>query len=307
MKRTYLVPILIVLVALTAVFLGLGLGGQPAEAATATEVGIDADPTGNTATSLGPIQTCFSVTPGVPFSVDIYIKGVVGGINGFSATLLFSPGVFKIPTVGQGGTATDVDLLLASAGGSNVVDQSDPLPGVTSSSGQYTAAATDQGGVAESGDGVLARITFTALATGKTSLLLAIPSISPSLTGGDGLAIQPADAFGVYTGTVIGAQIYAGLPCPGTNSAPTAGSMTVPTLEDTQIMVTLTASDSEGICPLSFAITSAAVNGTLSSLSTPSCVATTPSSASATLTFVPDDDICTPTQGGDCHDFYHLC
>ncbi len=302
MTRNYLVPVLIALVALTAAILGHGgLGGQPAEAATATAVGIDADPTGNTATTLGTIQSCRRVEVGQYFSVDIYVQGVSGGISGFSAMILYNgpSGVLRIPTVSQGGTDTDVNLLLANASGSNVVNQSDPLPGVLDASGQYTAAATDQGGpgAAESGDGVLARVTFRALSSGRSSLLLAIPNNSPYLTGGDGLPIQPADAFGVYTGTVTGAHIYVGEDCPGSNNAPTAGSMTVPTAEDTQVTVTLTATDTEGICPLSFAITSAAVNGTLGSLIPGPCISTKPSSASATVTFVPDSNICAPDEG----------
>ncbi len=207
-------------------------------------------------------------------------------------------GTLRIPTIAQGGTATDVQLLLASAPGSFVMDYSDPLPGALDTSGLYTAAAADQAGPdkAENGDGVLARVWFKAMSAGKSSLLLTIPGIGPTLTGSDGLPIQPADAFGVFTGTVTGAQIYVGQDCPGTNSSPSADAKLVTATEDTPLVVTLTGSDPEGVCPLSF-VTSAEVNGTLGSLSTPSCIPTAPSSASATVTFVPGSNICAPDQG----------
>src|SRR3990172_12992455 len=96
MKR-YLASALIVLLALTALILNPGgLGGQPAEAATAVAVGIDANSSGNTATSLGTIDTCRSVATGDIFTVDLFVQGVTGGVKGFDITIHSNPGAIRV-------------------------------------------------------------------------------------------------------------------------------------------------------------------------------------------------------------------
>ncbi|MCH8805771.1 MAG: hypothetical protein IH986_06760 [Planctomycetes bacterium] len=229
------------------------------------------------------------------FSVDIFIKGVTaGGISAFNTTIFYNSATLRIPSTGQGGINTNVQMLLANAPGSNVLDQSD-IESIFDNDNLFTASALDQSGAgtAESGNGVLARVTFKAVGFGPSSLSLKVPIVSPVLTGDDGNAIGPSGSFDVFTGTVSGAQIYVGQDCPG-NSAPTASNKAVVGIEDIPKTVTLTASDPEGVCPLTFEITSTVTNGALGLLSTPTCSA---GSGSAIVTFNPDSNVCSPSAG----------
>jgi hypothetical protein len=294
--RRYLTPILVVLLALAALVMSSGgPGGQSAQAATAVAVGVDADPSGNTATTLGTIDTCRSVALGQIFTVDLFVQGVSGGITGFDITIHSNPGALRTLPPPQG-AFPDVDMLLAEVG--YVVDFSD-VPDVTDNDGFYAVRAADPGGAAtaENGNGVLARVTFKAVANGKSALHLTVPNVSPILTGGDGNPIEPTDGpFGVFAGSLFGAQIYVGQSCPGTNNPPNADAKAVGATEDTPLVVTLTGSDPEGVCPLTFATLPGASNGTLGSMGIPTCTPT-PNSASTTVTFVPAANVCAPQQG----------
>ena len=299
MKR-YLASALIVLLALTALILNTGgLGGQPAEAATAVAVGIDANSSGNTATSLGTIDTCRSVATGDIFTVDLFVQGVTGGVKGFDITIHSNPGAIRFPNPGQGGALPNTQLMLAANAGSGVVDFSD-APNVTETDGFFAVRAADQStnpASHENGAGVLARVTLKAVATGKSALHATVPSVSPILIGGDGLPMQPNNgAAGVFAGGLFGAQIYVGSPCPGTNTQPVANAKAVTATEDTPLVVTLTGSDPEGVCPLTFATLPGPSNGSLGTQGIPTCVPT-PSSASNAITFVPASNVCTPQQG----------
>ncbi len=83
--KTYLVrPIaLVVLIGLAsamAVTASLwrtdGRGGPAQASHGALTIGVDVDPAGNTATSLGALDTCSTVTPGSTFEIDIYVTEV---------------------------------------------------------------------------------------------------------------------------------------------------------------------------------------------------------------------------------------
>src|SRR3972149_9834341 len=66
--------------------------GEPqAEAAPGTDVGIDTDPTGNTATSLATIESCTSVSPGQQFGIDVLVNQVPSTTNlaGFNYAINF--------------------------------------------------------------------------------------------------------------------------------------------------------------------------------------------------------------------------
>ena len=99
-KRTALATVASGLVVGLA-FLGLWLAtawGNTAQADPGLEVGVDAQPllhVPNTATSLGSIQWCVSVSDGQQFDVDIYVKDVAD-LMGFDALLTYDSNVVDI-------------------------------------------------------------------------------------------------------------------------------------------------------------------------------------------------------------------
>ncbi len=161
---------------------------------TADAIRIDSDPSGNAATSLGSIDVCREVALGEQFDVDLVIEDV-SNLLSFSATLIYDEGMLQV--VGE-----DVSLFLASAPASDLSDTSDSLP---DSDGVYEVRALDLStdpAAAESGSGILARLTLEGASAGVSTLSVQVPSISPILTDTGGNALEPADAFGAWGKTL---------------------------------------------------------------------------------------------------------
>jgi hypothetical protein len=149
-----------------------------ARAQESITVGIDADPSGNAAQSLGDIQDCRTVAEGGSFEVDVFVQGIPpgtaqgGGIAGFGYSLLFDPTVLQV-------TAVNNEFLLYAAGSTapfEVIDgdgtagsNTDPLPATT---GNLRVDLGDVSTNIESGDGVLSRLTLRAVGAGSTVLSL---------------------------------------------------------------------------------------------------------------------------------------
>ena len=189
---------------------GTPAGGEPGQPQvngnTADAIRIDAHPTGNTATSLGSVEFCRDVQPGDRFDVDIVIENVTN-LLAFDTVLSYDDSVLRV-------VDADVDFLLSTGPTSDLLDMSDEVP---DSDGVYEVRALDSSAdpeAAESGTGILARLTLEADGAGLTTVSIAIPNISPSLTDVDGDALQPADEFGVWQGDVFDAQIAVGELCP---------------------------------------------------------------------------------------------
>jgi len=195
------------LLASAALALMASVSGQlahPGEASQVqTAVGIDTDPSGNTATSLGSIEPCISVSSGQTFDVDIFVTDVPN-MAGWDARLTYDGSVVNV--VGM-----DTKLFLAANPGSNVIELSpDDLP---DSDGAYGIVSADMGEwVGETGSGVLARLSLKAVGEGASALALtevylADPSIPPKPIG--------ANSGGKYFGGPIsGAQVWVGEACP---------------------------------------------------------------------------------------------
>lgn len=115
-------------------------------------------------------------------------------------------------------------------------------------------------------------LTFTP-ASGMTGSAV----VSISLMDNGGTASGGADTSGIQN-----FSIFVTPP----NSAPVAGSMVLTTSEDTPLPITLAGTDSDG-SPLSFIIVNSPANGTLGSLSAPTCSGL-PSSCTADVTYTPD-------------------
>lgn len=194
-RAAWLAPILL---------LGLALS-QPQGVGQATQaettMGLDADPAGNSATSLGNIEACISVASGEEFDVDIFV-GDVTDLSGWQAILLYDGSMVSI-------VGTDTELLLAANDGSNIVDLSpDPLP---DQDGLYTLAVADLGeGLGEGGSGLLARLTLEAVGPGASALALT----DTILVDSAGKPIGDVNGDQVFDGPVSGIQVWVDEACP---------------------------------------------------------------------------------------------
>jgi len=135
-------------------------GGQgTTQASPGVTIGVDVDPAGNTATSLGSIETSRTVACGDIFDVDIYVKDV-DYLLYWKLALMYDPNVLYVG-------ARDVHMFLASSPGSEVDDISYGDRGL---GGGYELEARDIEDEPDSGSGVLARLTILAVGKGPSSL-----------------------------------------------------------------------------------------------------------------------------------------
>ena len=216
------VPVAAALVVLAAAGLALLLlsyqRGAAQEASVAAQkptlVGLDTDTEGNSAASLGVIDSCVSVDVGELFPVDIYV-GNVSNLLGWEVYLRYDQSRLEI-------VHSDVRLFLSSRTGSNVIDVSDPLP---NRSGLYRLAAADIASPAalESGSGVLARLVLQAKEAGGSPVSLpyldfntdGTYDLGPRLIGPSGLEMGDADGDGFFDGPIDTARVVVGSSCDG--------------------------------------------------------------------------------------------
>lgn len=185
----------------------------PIQGNTADAIRIDAEPAGNTATSLQPTDFCREVETGDTFDVDIIIEDV-SNLFTFAATLSYDESKLRV-------IDNDIEFLLASDPSSDLVDVSENPPDVD---GLFRISAFDRASeatAAENGSGVLARVTLEALDAGTVTLSLAIPGVSPNLIDDEGKPLQPADDLDVWLGDIFDAQIAIDEPCSEPTPAPT--------------------------------------------------------------------------------------
>lgn len=157
-KRANLQRSIVIGVLAIASFLGAAAltvaGGEATVAAPPITVGVDADPTGNSATSLGTIDDCKEVAEGQSFDIDIYIQDV-SDLGGFAFRLTYEPSILTV-------TARDPGFFLGPGG----MEVGDLLPDRDGNWYYGYAGSTD------SGSGVLMRVTLEAVGTGISPLLL---------------------------------------------------------------------------------------------------------------------------------------
>lgn len=214
LQRVAGVGLLLTLAALATLAVGQGeSAAQPP--APPTTMGFDADPTGNTPTSLGAIDACVSVATGQSFDIDVFVTDVAP-MAGWAAIFTFDGSIVRV-------VAVDVNLFLAAATGSAVGSLSDPLP---DSSGRYVVAGIDLGAESqESGSGVLGRLTLEAVGPGVSQLGLG----EPELIDIDANYIGDTDGDDYFDGPMLNAEIRVDQSCPSEPLAPTpAATATVP-------------------------------------------------------------------------------
>ena len=183
-------------------------GSHVAEAQPDTTVGVDANPAGNTATSLGTINSCISVDFDDVFYIDLVVMDVTN-LNSWDGTFRFDESVLEVNTL-------DVnDFFLGS----------DVWPFLDCYEGQCQVSNVDQGGAGHTGEGVLGRLEITAIGTGisKANFDLRPDGLPISgvtlLDDGDPPAaigdFDPPEGDGYFDGTILNAEIAVDQPCPG--------------------------------------------------------------------------------------------
>ena len=143
------------LFALAVVALG---GGSGAEAGTGsmTAMSLDLDITGNTNTTIGTVEECQEVDQGQTIVVDLVADNIPASnpMIGYGALLSLNGAALQI-------TALEDTRLLGVAAGSSVAGASEPVPGPTPPDGDFGINGIDTNiAAAESGDGILARMTI---------------------------------------------------------------------------------------------------------------------------------------------------
>jgi hypothetical protein len=128
-------------------------------------IAIDADVTGNTATSLGPLNACTRAEPGSNVVLDLVVDAVPASrpFIAFQVDIVYDPTLLTL-------TTTDNEFLLGANGTFEPFEGlSDPLP---DTDGRYTIIVADlsQLELAESGPGVLTRLTFAAKGRGMSTV-----------------------------------------------------------------------------------------------------------------------------------------
>ena len=208
---------LMVMAGLVAIVLSLGVTlSDQAQAQTQAEasIGIDADPTGNTATLLAARDACVSVSTGDSFQIDVIVEDV-NDLLAWEAYLSFDPDHLLIDD-------RDVEHFLASPADSNAFDISESVPDDDSPYRIGAANITDPPeGV--SGSGILARLSLTAMEPGLTVLTLAaietdVGLIGLTLTDVDGSQIGDSDGDSFFDGLIADAQVAIDGACPGSDS-----------------------------------------------------------------------------------------
>ena len=196
-------------------------------------VGVDADPAGNAATSLGDLQHCRRVEVNDAVDVDVYAVDLPG-LEGLQFILNYDPAIVQI-------TKVDDQQMIAANGGSqatsfsdnpNIDMQSDADNKPEGSDGSITIAAADFSEVPdESGSGVLARVTLKALAPGVSDVTLSRVKLlrsDPDNPGGRAVPVEPSGYGQYFVGQSANANISVGQDCspppPVTLEAPPAPS-----------------------------------------------------------------------------------
>jgi hypothetical protein len=186
-----------------------------AQEATEPRLGIDADPTGNTATALDSRDACVSVSNGDTFDVDVIVEGVTD-LLAWEAYVSFNPDSVRVMD-------RDVQFLTAATANGTAYDLSESVPDADDPY-RVGAANITESPEAASGEGILARLTLEAVGSG-TSVLSVAPqetsagTIGATLTDVNGEQISDSDNDGFFDGLIVDAQVAVDEPCPGSEEA----------------------------------------------------------------------------------------
>jgi hypothetical protein len=219
MKTKFIAGMLASLLMAAAASLATVLASGETAAQAPVTMGVDADPAGNTAASLGPIESCVSVSRGDTFEVDFFITNVADLV---AWEAYFEYDITVVNVVGR-----DVMMFQAAGPRSRVFDLSEPLPDID---GRYRMSVVDlsEPPASESGSGVLGRLTLEAVRAGVSPANVWLFDIDsdgkmdggPFLTSAAGEPIGDIDGNGVFDGPISHAQIAVDTACPGGTASP---------------------------------------------------------------------------------------
>ncbi len=191
----------IVALAVIACAIAVLSGGQLADAqAAAPALGVDVVTSGNTANSLSDVEGCAAVNVGDRFTVDIFARDVQR-LEAWELRFAYDHRVVEVVDHDYG-----MFLLSTAPGGSIFPSLFD-----TETPDRYFLAAAEFSGTADSGSGVLARITLHAVAHGMSPAQVVVDPgyFAPNLTTSAGVRS--------FSGLVAEGEIAVGQPCPGTS------------------------------------------------------------------------------------------
>lgn len=206
-----IVASLMIVSAAAALFLQYGTG----TAQGPVELGTDADPDGNSETSLGAADGCVSVDTGDTFDLDIFVSDVHNLVH-WELYFTFDPSIVRL---------IDADMRKFLNGtGSRVKTQWDEV-----SAGRHFLGAVDLRDAPESGSGVLARLTFEAKGAGTSDAEIFYfdfdgdgdDDFGPRLTDSEGVALGDVTGDGVFDGPTHHALIAVDESCDSETPTPT--------------------------------------------------------------------------------------
>jgi hypothetical protein len=184
-------------------------GGSAAQGQTSLFV--DVVTAGNSAAAVGSVDDCVEVDVGDTVTIDIGVQDV-SDLTAWEATLVFDQDVLELQD-------RDPRLFLASAANSRLTVQSDlePPTDFHPTGGLFIGAADSNTGAAESGSGILARITLKAIAEGVSTAYLPQLDLDdngstdkgPRLLGpgGEGEPIADINGDSYFDGSTTGAMV----------------------------------------------------------------------------------------------------
>jgi hypothetical protein len=238
------------LIALGACLLGNGQRVAQAEPDPGGVLGIDVDPSGNTATSLSTIDQCISVSSGANFDIDVFLNSIPSphNLGGFQYRLKYDSTKLQVNAIDHG----EGTCLMMSQAGSGILEVGDcsaagsPCP---DTDGSLYVAVADIGGQASAEGpgslGVLGRYNLTVIGgEGNLTFLTltdpALGGLEPDVTPWDAEIDQVWDGNFTPPYGVIAIDT----PCPELTPAPaptvTAPATATPTALTTTVPATAT-------------------------------------------------------------------
>lgn len=210
------------LASLAALSVALILTSSGARAQSGPVLGIDADATGNSPTSLGQRDVCVEVENGATFDVDVIAQDAQD-LYAFESYV--SLDVDYVNVIDR-----DATLFLSAASGTEAFDTSESVPEEEGDNGLFRVGAAiiqgDEKTVAN-GSGVLARLTLKAVGAGVTTISVGpiqrdVGIVASTLTDFDGNHIGDVDGDSFFDGAILDAQVAVDQDCPSGADGPIA-------------------------------------------------------------------------------------
>ncbi len=171
--------------------------GPPSGVASVTVIGVDADPSGNTANALGTREECIEVAVGADFSVDVFIQNA----NDLKAWELYFG--YNQALLDLRSPASDPQLIVTG------LAQEQLYPGLNY---YFVGVGANQGGPGSTGDGILARVHLHAKAQGLSEASVRTTPLAPYLTS--------TTEQHYHSSPILNARIAIGQSCSGAPTLP---------------------------------------------------------------------------------------